>query len=72
MACKHLLAALTELRSILLQALLNRAIIVQLSLAKAMRIASAGLLLLRLPMLPCAKAGEVSVSRIIRMRKSGA
>jgi len=46
MAGKYFLAALAELGSILLQALLNRSIIAQLRSAKALRISCAGLLLL--------------------------
>jgi hypothetical protein len=45
-AGKHLLAALAQPGPVLLQALLNPAIIAQLLSAKALRIASAGLLLL--------------------------
>jgi hypothetical protein len=45
-AGKYLLAALAQPRPVLLQALLNRAIIAQLLSAKALRISSAGLLLL--------------------------
>jgi hypothetical protein len=43
---KYFLAALTQLGPVLLEALLNRAIVVQLLSAKALRISSAGLLLL--------------------------
>jgi hypothetical protein len=46
-AGKHFLAALAQLGPVLQQALLNRSIIAQLLSAKALRIASAGLLLLR-------------------------
>jgi hypothetical protein len=46
-AGKYFLAALAQSGSVLLQALLNRKIIVQLLSAKALRISSAGLLLLR-------------------------
>jgi hypothetical protein len=46
-AGKYLLAALAQLGPVLLQALLYRSIITQLLAAKALRIASAGLLLLR-------------------------
>jgi hypothetical protein len=46
-AFKYVLAALTQSGSVLLQALLDRSIIAQLLPAKALRIASAGLLLLR-------------------------
>ena len=46
MAGKYFLAALAQPRPILLQALLNGSIIAQLGSAKALRISSAGLLLL--------------------------
>jgi hypothetical protein len=46
MAGKYFLAVLAQPRSVLLQALLNRCIIVQLRSAKALRLSSAGLLLL--------------------------
>ena len=45
-ASKYFLAALTQLGPVLLQALLDRSIIAQLLSAKALRISSAGLLLL--------------------------
>jgi len=45
-AGKHLLAVLAQPGPVLLQALLNRSIIAQLLSAKALRISSAGLLLL--------------------------
>jgi hypothetical protein len=45
-AGKYFLAALAQSGPVLLQALLNRSIIAQLLSAKALRIASAGLLLL--------------------------
>jgi hypothetical protein len=45
-ASKYLLAALAQLGLVLLQALLNRSIIAQLLSAKALRISTAGLLLL--------------------------
>src|SRR5215212_1350874 len=46
MADKYLLAALTQPRPVLLQALLNRSIIAQLGSAKPLRISCAGLLLI--------------------------
>jgi len=46
MAGKYFLAALTQPRPVLLQALLNRSIIAQLGSAKPLRISCAGLLLL--------------------------
>ena len=46
MAGKYFLAALAQSGPVLLQALLNRSIIAQLLSAKALRISSAGLLLL--------------------------
>jgi hypothetical protein len=45
-AGKYFLAALAQLGPVLLKALLNRSIIAQLLSAKALRISSAGLLLL--------------------------
>jgi hypothetical protein len=45
-AGKYLLAVLAQLGPVLLQALLDRSIIAQLLSAKALRISSAGLLLL--------------------------
>jgi hypothetical protein len=48
-ASKYLLATLTQLRSVLLQAQLNRAIIAQLLPAKALGISCASLLLLGRP-----------------------
>jgi hypothetical protein len=49
MAGKYVLAALAQSGPVLLQAPLNCSIIAQLLSAKALRIASAGLLLLRRP-----------------------
>jgi hypothetical protein len=54
-AGKHLLAALAQLGPVLLQALLNRSIIAQLLSAKALRISSTGLLLLRRAHVPLCK-----------------
>jgi hypothetical protein len=63
-AGKYFLAALAQPGPVLLQALLNRSIIAQLLSAKALRISSAGLLLLW----RAHEDSEVSVSKITKPR----
>jgi hypothetical protein len=68
-ASEYFLAALTQLGPVLLQALLNRAIIYQLLSAKALSISSAGLLLFRRAHVTLCKDSGVPVSKMIRMSK---